>query len=372
MINAIELSQQLIRFASVTPDQAGCLDYIAGLLCELGFTCTRLPFGAVDNLYARRGTSGPNFCFAGHVDVVPTGEAENWQYHPFAGVINDNILYGRGIVDMKGAIAAFISAVNQLPKDLPGSISLLLTSDEEGPAQQGTVKVVEWLKQTGEIIDACLVGEPTNPSFVGEMVKVGRRGSLNATISIHGTAGHVAYPEQAANPIPKLLELLQKFNNYSLDAGYDYFDPSHLEITSIDVGNPTSNVIPAKAQAKLNIRFNPHHSGSSLKKWLEDISRPYNSETEIKISGEPFLCRDDSLMTLLADSITQVCDSPPLFSTSGGTSDARFIKDICPTIEFGLVNKTAHHTDEHIHIDEITKLEKIYQTILINYFDRFI
>lgn len=367
MIDAVQLTQQLLRFASVTPDQAGSLDFLETLLTQLGFICHRLPFGEVDNLYARRGVEQPNFCFAGHVDVVPAGNISHWQHPPFAGEIHNNILFGRGVVDMKGAIAAFIAALSQF-NNTYGSLSLLLTSDEEGPARNGTLKVIDWLKNRGEVIDACLIGEPTNPTYVGEMVKVGRRGSLNATITVSGTAGHVAYPDQADNPIPKLVRLLHTLVNHKLDTGTPDFNPSHLEVTSIDVGNPTANVIPATAHAKLNIRFNNMHTGSSLQQWLQSVCDSYEATVTVSISGEAFLCQDPQLAQLLATAITKVCGHKPEFSTSGGTSDARFLKNLCPVIEFGLINKTAHHFNEQIITSEIYRLETIYRQILEDYF----
>lgn len=365
MIDVVNLTQELIRFQSITPKQEGCLDYIATVLEGLGFTCTRLPFAEVDNLYARRGQTGPNFCFAGHVDVVPVDPIDQWQYPPFAGHIDNGTLYGRGVVDMKGAIAAFIAAVSAVGNQCQGSLSLLLTSDEEGPAEHGTVKVIEWLQAQGEAINACLVGEPTNPSYVGEMVKVGRRGSLNATVTVNGIAGHVAYPENSDNPIPRLLALLNEATTHSFDNGYEHFDPTHLEVTTIDVGNPTTNVIPAQATAKINIRFNPNHNAASLTTWLETVCGRYGAHLKIKVSGEAFLCQNASLKRALTEAITAVCGKEPKISTSGGTSDARFLKDICPVIEFGLVSKTAHHVDEHIAVEEIRLLQKVYEAVLL-------
>lgn len=370
-MDPIYLTQKLIEFPSITPDSAGSLDYLQELLSSWGFTCYRLPFEEVDNLYARLGKDFPNFCFAGHVDVVPVVDLHKWTHPPFSGQIENQILYGRGVVDMKGALAAFLSALaDYLPSHTKGSISLLLTSDEEGKAFHGTKRVIQWLEEQNEHISACLVGEPTNPTIVGEMVKVGRRGSLNASIVIHGQAGHVAYPEQAINPIPFLLNFLTSLIESSLDQGADFFDPSHLEITTIDVGNPTSNVIPDVASAKFNIRFNPHHSGNSLTEWLQTKAQaiPIPYDLSIHVSGEPFFRPDDHLKKTLSEAIYKVTNRLPEFSTTGGTSDARFIHKICPVIEFGLINKTAHHINEHVSISEIYTLKNIYLEVLKNYF----
>jgi len=372
MIDAISLAQDLLRCPSVTPDDAGCLDLVESWLNPLGFMCHRLPFGKVDNLYARLGTASPNFCFAGHTDVVPPSDPSLWKHPPFNAVIEDGILYGRGVVDMKGAIAAFVAAVADFLKtpSFRGSISLLLTSDEEGPAIDGTCRVVEWLQSRKERIDACLVGEPTNPERVGQMIKIGRRGSLNACLTISGKAGHVAYPHLAKNPIPPLLAYLADLTAAPLDEGMEGFDPSNIEITTIDVNNPTSNVIPYQANAGFNIRFNPLHTDDSLTHFLrqraQKITLPY--DLAIRTSGEAFLCRDPDLQKCVSEAVQSVTKMTPIFSTSGGTSDARFLKDICPTLEFGLINATAHHVDECIAIDEITTLSHVYRKVLDEYF----
>jgi succinyl-diaminopimelate desuccinylase len=373
VIDVIQLTQELIRFPTITPAEAGCLDHIEHLLRYYHFTCHRIKFGNVDNLYARWGSRQPNFCFAGHVDVVPIGEESSWICSPFAAEVIDGELYGRGVVDMKGAIAAFITAAIATIKtgNAKGSISLLLTCDEEGPALEGTRKVLQWLQQHDEKITACLVGEPTNPQQVGEMVKVGRRGSLNGTITVFGKSGHAAYPELAHNPIPPLLAFLQKLSVLELDQGIEHFSPSRLEMTSIDVGNPASNVIPEKATAKFNIRFNPSHTGHSLQDLLSDIAEeclPLSYDLAIRMGGEPFYCPDRELQDLVADSVAKVCGRLPEFSTSGGTSDARFIKDYCSVIEFGLINETAHQANERIALDQLHTLEKIYTEILSKFF----
>lgn len=368
MIDPILLCQQLVQCPSVTPRDEGCLDIIEEHLRSLGFSCHRLPFENVDNLYARIGTAEPNFCFAGHTDVVPPGNLSLWTSPPFDGAILDQKLFGRGVVDMKGAIAAFIAATSQYLSQplLKGSISFLLTSDEEGPALHGTRRVIDWLNEQGEKISACLVGEPTNPATVGEMVKVGRRGSLNATIKVEGKTGHVAYPELAQNPIPHLLTYLQDLHQTTLDEGYDFFDPTNLEITTVDVGNPTTNVIPSSAEARVNIRFNPNHTGKSLSDFLRQKADTLlvNHSLDIRISGEPFLRPDPFLQNCLTEAIQEVTGKTTIFSTTGGTSDGRFIKDICPVIEFGLVNATAHQIDEHIDVKEIHTLTSIYREVL--------
>ncbi len=370
-MDVVSLTQKLIQFPSITPKEEGCLDFIEDYLTNLGFVCNRLPFGEVDNLYARFGTSGPHFCFAGHVDVVSDIDASKWSYPPFSATIKEDILYGRGAVDMKGAIAAFLDATSQFVKNsFNGSISFLLTTDEEGPAINGTIKVLEWLKDKEESIHACLVGEPTNPHKVGEMIKIGRRGSLNIDITVHGVAGHVAYPELAKNPVPILLQYLQKITVAPLDEGTDNFSPSHLEITSIDVGNSTRNVIPASAQAKINIRFNPLQSKESLLEKLKKVAAQFPLKIDIQSNRgcEAFMSTDQHLTKVVRLAVEEICGTQPTLSTTGGTSDARFIKDVCPVIEFGLVSATAHHIDEHIAVPELVLLRNVYLKILKNYF----
>lgn len=363
-----ELAQKLISFPSVTPNHAGSLDFIESYLTKLGFDCWRLPFGEVDNLYARRGQDWPNLCFAGHVDVVPVHNPEAWQYPPFQDCLNgDGIVYGRGAVDMKGAIAAFMAAVSQIVKQpLAGSVSFLLTSDEEGLAANGTRKVVEWLKEKGEIISLCLVGEPTSVDTVGDMIKIGRRGSLNAHISVTGKAGHVAYPENFINPTTILLEYFNELKHSQLDQGTKFFQPSNLEVTSIDVGNPTTNVVPGKAEAKLNIRFNNLHTGESLTQYLRAAAARISSyiNVDVRVSGEAFYCSDQDIAHQIAHSVQEITGKIPVLSTSGGTSDARFIKDIAPVVELGLLNRTAHQDNEHVSFADLQVLESIYTAIL--------
>jgi succinyl-diaminopimelate desuccinylase len=380
-VDPIFLLQELIKLPSVTPKDAGCLDLIESYLKPLGFMCHRLPFGrddpqATDNLYARWGTSGHNFCFAGHTDVVPTGDLNRWSVGPFGAEIKNDCVYGRGAVDMKGSIAAFVAAVAEVitkysPKH---SFSLLLTSDEEGPATFGTKKVIEWLKAKGEVIDSCIVGEPTNPKTLGEMVKIGRRGSLNAKITLQGKQGHVAYPHFALNPIPALLAYLTDLLRETLDQGTDFFMASNLEVTSIDVSNLATNIIPEQATAQLNIRFNSLHTGRSLIEFLESkmekIRLTHHKglkwSLETTISGESFITKDVKLQNMITQSIQAVTGLTPKLDTSGGTSDARFLKDICPVIEFGLISDQAHQIDEHVSIKDMVNLTSIYREILVN------
>ncbi|MBW8309506.1 MAG: succinyl-diaminopimelate desuccinylase [Candidatus Paracaedibacteraceae bacterium] len=368
MNTVAELAQKLISFPSVTPNHAGCLDFIQSYLTNLGFDCWRLPFGEVDNLYARWGQELPNFCFAGHVDVVPVQNPSIWQDNPFLDQLADNgHVYGRGAVDMKGAIAAFMIAVTELLKEpLTGSISFLLTSDEEGIAINGTRKVVEWLQEKGETISLCLVGEPTSVRRIGDMIKIGRRGSLNVRVVVEGQAGHIAYPENFINPNTILLEYLTELKREPLDEGTEFFQPSNLEITSIDVGNTTTNVVPAKAEARFNIRFNSLHSGESLTQHLKEVARRISSRIhlETRLSAEPFYCSEESIASNIAQAVEAVTGQLPTLSTSGGTSDARFIKDIAPVIEVGLLNQTAHQDDEHVSIEDLETLQAIYAKIL--------
>lgn len=381
-IDPVDFACELIRRPSVTPVDAGALDQLQTTLEALGFRCKRYPFGEgalrVDNLYARFGDEAPNFCFAGHVDVVPAGERDKWSDDPFAGTIRDGFLRGRGAADMKGAIAAFIGAVSQLlgsgwtPQ---GSISFLITGDEEGPAQNGTKKLLPAITKDGEIIDHCLVGEPTNPDVLGAMLKNGRRGSINVDVTVTGQQGHVAYPHRALNPVPALMDILGQLHARKLDAGSEFFQPSNLEVTTIDVGNPTENVIPETARARFNIRFNVHHTGESLSKWIGDIIDKTQSgfdgkiDANIRVSGDSFLTAPGKLTDIMQAAIKQVTGRMPELSTSGGTSDARFISKYAPVAEFGLVGATMHQIDEHVAVDDIRRLCEIYSLILTRYFD---
>jgi succinyl-diaminopimelate desuccinylase len=329
----------------------------------------------VDNLYARYGSGSPHFCFAGHTDVVPVGDEAAWTTDPFAAQVKDGRLYGRGAADMKSAVASFTAAAERLVRDgFQGSISLLITGDEEGPGVNGTVKMLETLAARGETIDHCLVGEPTSVDKLGDMVKVGRRGSINGWLTVHGTQGHVAYPHLADNPLPRLLEMLRRLNTQVLDEGTDHFQPSNLEITTIDVGNTATNVIPGVARAVVNIRFNDRHTGSGLDSWMrkvldavtEEMGGRYEFTT--KISGEAFMTEPGDFSALIAEAVRKVTGITPELSTTGGTSDARFIRAYAPVIEFGLPNATMHKADENAGVDDIARLADIYEEILRGYF----
>jgi succinyl-diaminopimelate desuccinylase len=376
-INALNLAQALIRCASVTPQDSGALDVLQKALEALGFRCERMRFeepGAdpVDNLYARLGTASPNFCFAGHTDVVPVGDG--WTVDPFKAEVINGQLYGRGASDMKSAIAAFVEAASRFlaAGKPPGSISLLITGDEEGDAINGTRKMLAVLKARGETLDACLVGEPTNPMKLGEMIKIGRRGSLTAKLTVFGTAGHAAYPHLADNPIPRLLAMLTAITAEPLDKGSDHFQASTLAITTVDVGNAATNVIPGMARAGFNIRFNDLHSGKALSDWLRatfnKIAPPDTYELSIKISGESFITPPGPLSTMVADAVKATLGVTPELSTTGGTSDARFIKDACPVCEFGMVGQTMHKADERCAVVDIENLSAIYLRVLQSYF----
>jgi succinyl-diaminopimelate desuccinylase len=362
----LPLARALIACASVTPADAGAQAVLAAQLHRLGFSVVHLPFGATKNLFARLGTASPHFCFAGHTDVVPPGTA--WLHGPFAAEIADGVLYGRGACDMKGAVAAFVTAVESVLADgTPrGSISLLITGDEEGEATDGTVRVLQWMAEHGEIPDFCLVGEPTNPAALGEVIKLGRRGSLNATITVHGVQGHVAYPHRADNPVHRLVAALAELCVVRLDDGTDWFEPSGLQITSIDVGNPANNVIPASATARLNIRFNNLHTGETLHAWLREMLARHaeNFDFSVSVSGEAFLTQPGDFSHALAKSVTSVTGRVPKFDTGGGTSDARFIARYCPVAEFGLVGATMHKADECVPVADLRQLGAIYADLL--------
>ncbi|WP_010300425.1 succinyl-diaminopimelate desuccinylase [Candidatus Odyssella thessalonicensis] len=370
-MSVADLAQKLISFASVTPQQAGCLDFIQSFLEELHFECWRLPFGAVDNLYARWGKHSPHLCFAGHIDVVPVANPVAWQHNPFSADLKDpQTVYGRGAVDMKGAIAAFLMAAQDVIRSQPtGSISFLLTSDEEGVAVDGTRQVVQWLKDRGEVVDLCLVGEPTSVKQVGDMVKIGRRGSLNVQVTVQGQAGHVAYPENFINPITILMDYLNELKRHPLDQGNELFQPSNLEITSIDVGNPTTNVVVPKAEARFNIRFNNLHNGESLQAYLRKVAAQVSSRITLttRTSGEAFYCSNPHLTEQIVNCIERITGKPPVLSTSGGTSDARFIKDIAPVVELGLLNAMAHQDNEQAAVSDLNLLQALYAEILSSF-----
>jgi succinyl-diaminopimelate desuccinylase len=349
------------------------MDVVEQALAGLGFDCRRMKFGEIENLYARHGLQGPNLCFAGHTDVVPVGEAAAWSVDPFEARIQDGMLIGRGATDMKSAIAAFIAAAARAG-EVSGSLSLLITGDEEGEAEHGTKAVVAALQAEGERIDHCLVGEPTSSARLGDMIKIGRRGSVSAEIVVRGVQGHVAYPDRAANPAPVLVRLLAALDARNLDQGYPGFQPSNLEITSIDIGNPAGNVIPAEARARLNIRFNPAHTGASLSAWLQDAAGAaatgFNGTVTLtpRISGEAFLTEPGDFTSLVAQAVTAVTGARPELSTTGGTSDARFIRALCPVVEFGLVGATMHKVDEQASVADIEALTAIYTRLITDYF----
>ena len=368
----VTLARDLIRCPSVTPDDGCCITTLAGVLEQIGFSVTLLPFGdgeaRTPNLFARLGTGHPHLCFAGHTDVVPVGSAQ-WQHDPFGGEIHDGILFGRGACDMKGGIAAFVAAVRlylDRTPDRRGSISLLITGDEEGPATNGTVRVLEWMETQGQIPDFCLVGEPTNPAGMGEVIKIGRRGSLNARITVNGTQGHVAYPHRADNPVHRLLALLGELTAAPLDTGSEWFEPSSLQVTSVDVGNTATNVIPAQAHARLNIRFNDLHTGADLSGWLRTVAARHapGAEVSISISGESFLTQPDAPVEALRAAIRAETGQAPRLDTGGGTSDARFISRYCPVAEFGLVGASMHKVDEHVSLADLKQLTAIYAGFL--------
>ncbi len=379
MIDPVNLAQALIRRPSVTPADAGAMDVLQRTLEALGFACRRMKYGEIENLYARFGTAAPNLCFAGHTDVVPVGDAVAWSADPFAAEINDGVLMGRGAVDMKSAIAAFVAAAAAvLAKGAPkGSLSVLITGDEEGAATDGTVKVVQALKAEGEVIDHCIVGEPSSAAALGDMIKVGRRGSVNAWITVEGVQGHVAYPHRAANPIPVLIRLLDRLQSHTLDDGYPEFQPSNLEVVDITVGNPATNVIPARAEARLNIRFNPSHSGETLVRWIREHCKAaeagFGGKVRLRahVSGEAFLTEPGAFTDVASAAVRAVTGRTPELSTTGGTSDARFIRALCPVIEFGLVGTTMHMVDERAPVAEIRALATIYERLIEGYFDRF-
>jgi succinyl-diaminopimelate desuccinylase len=379
-LDPAELAARLIRRPSITPKDEGALDIVAATLDKLGFVCHRLVFAdgggePIDNLYARYGTGRPNLCFAGHTDVVPVGAREAWSFDPFAGVVRDGELCGRGAVDMKGAIAAFVVAaqryLDRRKAAAAGSISLLITGDEEGPAINGTRKVLEWLDEHDEAIDACVVGEPTSATALGDMIKIGRRGSLTGRLTAHGVQGHTAYPHLADNAAHRLVAILHALTTTELDQGSEHFPPSTLQVATIDIGNPVSNVIPASAKAVFNIRFNDRWTGETMKGWLtEQIDRLGGHCTlDVTVSGESFLVPPGAVGERLAEAVRRVTGRTPEFSTTGGTSDARFIRTCCPVAEFGLVGQTAHQVDERVALADLAALTEIYDTFLGLFFD---
>jgi succinyl-diaminopimelate desuccinylase len=378
VIDPVALTRDLIRRPSVTPADEGAMDVLERALTGLGFHCRRMKFEDIENLYARRGTASPNLCFAGHTDVVPTGSTEAWSSGPFEAEVKDGILYGRGAVDMKGGIAAWVAAVSKVlaAGEVPGSLSFLITGDEEGPALHGTKRVVQALMAEGEVIDACVVGEPSSQHALGDMIKIGRRGSLNTWITVHGKQGHVAYPDRAANPVPVLARLVARLADHKLDAGYEAFQPSNLELTTLDVGNTATNLIPAEARGRLNIRFNPNHTGESLMAWLNAEAGKAQAESGLRIelehlhSGDAFLTQTGPFVTGVQDAVEAATGRRPEASTTGGTSDARFIRAMCPVLELGLVGQTMHQIDERAPVAEIEALAEVYRAVIGTYFAR--
>ena len=379
VIDAVDLARALIRCPSVTPEDGGSQAALAAALEALGFVCHHVTFDApgtpeVKNLYARLGTGSPNFCFAGHTDVVPVGDRCSWTVDPFAAEIHDGVLYGRGAADMKGAIAAFVGAVSRFldrrAGAFEGSISLLITGDEEGPAINGTAKVLHWMAERGERIDDCLVGEPTNPLRLGEMIKIGRRGSLSGWIAVRGVQGHTAYPQLADNPLPRLARMLSALAETPIDDGTEHFQPSNLQLTTVDVGNAATNVIPGVARAAFNIRFNDLHSGESMLAWVRDRldSAGGDYQLETHLTGESFLTPPGRLSGLIQHAIASAVGTEAVLSTTGGTSDARFIKDHCAVAEFGLVGQTMHKVDERVALADLAALGEIYESVISSYF----
>lgn len=379
----VALTQALIRCESVTPNEGGALTLLQNVVEPAGFECHRLPFSEpgtpdVDNLYARLGTGRPHLCFAGHTDVVPVGNEAAWKFPPFGGEIHNGIVYGRGAVDMKGCVAAFVAAslryVSQhggLPR---GSISFLITGDEEGPSINGTTKMLDWLKARDEVLDACIVAEPSNPKALGDEIKIGRRGSMNADLVVHGKQGHSAYPNIADNPVPKLARIIDRLCSAKIDDGTANFQPSNLQVTVISVPNTASNVIPGKAHATLNVRYNDLWSRPKIEAWVLGIVNAAAAELGAKFdiafsgTGDVFLTKPGPLVNTLKDAIKTVTGRVPAMTTGGGTSDARFIKDHCPVVEFGLVNATIHQVDEHTTVADLEDLTAIYERFIGNYF----
>ena len=377
-IDPIQLTADLIRCPSVTPNEGGAITLLQDLLTQHGFTCTRIERGGISNLFARwgAGNNGHSFGFNGHTDVVPIGDAAAWTVDPFGAEIKDGFMYGRGATDMKSGVAAFVAAAIDFVRDTPpdGSIVITITGDEEGDALDGTTAILDWMRANGETMDHCLVGEPTSPDTMGQMMKIGRRGSMSAHFTINGVQGHSAYPHRANNPLTAMVRLMDRLASHELDRGTEHFDQSTLAITTIDTGNPAGNVIPAQCSANVNIRFNDAHTGADLTAWLQSEADKVIAETgvsiamKVKISGESFITPPGELSTLIANAVQAELGVTPEMSTTGGTSDARFVKDLCPVTEFGLVGKTMHSVDERVELAQITQLKSIYMRILRDYF----
>jgi len=376
MTDPVALTADLVRCPSVTPEEGGAIALVERLLGDAGFRTTRCDRGGVANLYARWGDQGPVLGFNGHTDVVPPGDPAHWRHPPFAGVVENGAVHGRGAADMKSGVAAFVAAAIDFVRETPprGSIALLITGDEEGDATDGTTAILDWMDAAGERLDHCLVGEPTSVERIGDTMKIGRRGSLTALIRAYGVQGHTAYPDRARNPLPALVRLLDRLASRRLDAGTTHFDPSTLAITSIDVGNPASNVIPAEARATVNIRFNDAHTAQSLSAWIEGETDEIAAQFRVgvaarfQVSGESFVTEPGPFVDLVARAIAAETGHAPGLSTSGGTSDARFVKDHCPVVEVGLPGPTMHQVDERVAVADIEALKRIYGRILADYF----
>jgi succinyl-diaminopimelate desuccinylase len=376
MTDPVELTAELIRCPSVTPEEGGAIALMDRRLSAAGFRTMRVDRGGIANLYARWGTAGPALGFNGHTDVVPPGDVAAWSHDPFGGEVVGATLYGRGAADMKSGVAAFAAAAIDFVQASPpaGSVILTITGDEEGDGRDGTRAILDWMAETGERMDHCLVGEPTCPERMGEMIKIGRRGSLTAHLTAYGVQGHSAYPDRAKNPLPALVRLLDRLATHRLDRGTKHFDPSTLAITTVDTGNPASNVIPAEARATVNIRFNDSQSGAGLSAWIEEEADKAAAEfgigiaARLHISGEPFLTAPGAFTDLVARAVEAETGVTPVLSTSGGTSDARFVKDHCPVVEVGLVGATMHQTDERVEVAHVHELKAIYTRILRDYF----
>lgn len=377
MLDPAQLTADLIRCPSVTPDEAGALRLLADLLGAAGFECHRVDRGGIPNLYARWGAKGArSFGFNGHTDVVPPGNPASWTHPPFSGAEIDGWIWGRGATDMKSGVAAFVAAaiafVTETPPD--GAVILTITGDEEGAGRDGTRALLDWMDQNGERMDVCLVGEPSNPDRMGEMIKIGRRGSMTVSIEAQGQQGHAAYPHRAKNPLHALTQLLHELIAQPLDQGTEHFDPSGLQITTIDCGNPASNVIPEKARAVVNIRFNDAHTSDLLDQMIRDKAEAIAASTGVRftletdVSGDSFLTRPGPFVDLVAGIVREETGLDPVLSTSGGTSDARFVKDHCPVLEFGLVGHFMHQVDERVPVDQVRQLAHIYRRILERYF----
>ena len=378
IVDPVELTAELVRCPSVTPNEGGALVALERHLSAAGFECRRVDRNGTPNLFARWGDKGhpQTFGFNGHTDVVPVGDEAAWLENPFGGEIRDGKLWGRGATDMKSGVAAFAAAAIDMVRNNPpeGAIILTITGDEEGDATDGTVALLDWMAEQGEAMNVCLVGEPTCPEFMGQSMKIGRRGSMTASFSAHGKQGHSAYPHRALNPVPAIARLIDRLSSHVLDQGTEHFDASTLAATTIDTGNTASNVIPANCRAVVNIRFNDTHSSASLTEWMQQETDRIAAETgvefqmSVKVSGESFLTPPGALSDLIADAVEAELGLRPELSTSGGTSDARFVKDHCPVVEFGLVGKTMHQVDENVPVDQVHQLKSIYARILAQYF----